>query len=71
MDCDFIGAYLQAKATGTLFIRLPEIFKQYFLTMSKYFGRPLRLNEAIYDLILSGKLWVAKFSEWLLSQGFI
>eukprot|EP00957_Ditylum_brightwellii_P140097 10674777-Ditylum_brightwellii.AAC.1 len=50
---DFIGAYLQAKATGRFFIRLPELFKLYFPTTSKSFGRPLRLNKAIYGLILS------------------
>eukprot|EP00957_Ditylum_brightwellii_P147452 11227961-Ditylum_brightwellii.AAC.1 len=68
---DFIGAYLQAKATGRFFIRLPDIYKQYFPTMSKYFGRPLRLRKVIYGLTLSGKLWVTEFSEWLLNQGFI
>eukprot|EP00957_Ditylum_brightwellii_P098317 7491363-Ditylum_brightwellii.AAC.1 len=70
-QADFIGAYLQAKAKGRFFIRLPDIYKQYFPTMSKYFGRPLMLRKAIYGLTLSGKLWVTKFSEWLLNQGFI
>eukprot|EP00957_Ditylum_brightwellii_P187556 14282749-Ditylum_brightwellii.AAC.1 len=70
-QADFIGAYLQAKATGRFFIRLHEIFKQNFPAMHKYFGRPLRLNKANYGLTLSSKLWVTGFSEWLLSQGFI
>eukprot|EP00957_Ditylum_brightwellii_P091075 6933843-Ditylum_brightwellii.AAC.1 len=69
-QADFIGAYLQAKATGRFFIRLPEIYKQYFPTISKYFGRPLRLRKTIYGLTLSGKLWVTEFLEWLLTQGF-
>eukprot|EP00957_Ditylum_brightwellii_P146144 11126916-Ditylum_brightwellii.AAC.1 len=67
----FIGAYLQAEVTGRFFIRLLDIYNQYFPTMSKYFGRPLRLRKAIYGLSLSGKLWVTKFLEWLLNQGFI
>eukprot|EP00957_Ditylum_brightwellii_P209650 15362653-Ditylum_brightwellii.AAC.1 len=61
-QADFIGVYLQDKATGRFFVRLPEIYKQYFTTMSKYFGRPLRLRKAIYGLTLSGKLWVIEFS---------
>eukprot|EP00957_Ditylum_brightwellii_P113118 8627277-Ditylum_brightwellii.AAC.1 len=67
---DFIGAYIQAKAKGRFFIKLPEIYKQYFPTLSTYFGRPLRLRKAIYGLTLSGKLWVSEFLECLLSQGF-
>eukprot|EP00957_Ditylum_brightwellii_P146918 11185278-Ditylum_brightwellii.AAC.1 len=54
-QADFIGAYLQAKATERFFIRLPDIYKQYFPTMSKYFERVLRLKKAIYGLTLSGK----------------
>eukprot|EP00957_Ditylum_brightwellii_P091624 6976621-Ditylum_brightwellii.AAC.1 len=38
--------------------------------MSEYFGRSLRLRKTIYGLILSGKLWVTGFPEWLLTQGF-
>eukprot|EP00957_Ditylum_brightwellii_P155596 11844291-Ditylum_brightwellii.AAC.1 len=70
-QADFIGAYLQTKATGRIFIRLPDIYNQYFPIVSKYFGRPLRLNKAIYGLTLSGKFWVTEFSEWLLNQGFV
>eukprot|EP00957_Ditylum_brightwellii_P030573 2315726-Ditylum_brightwellii.AAC.2 len=44
-------------ATDRFFIRLPKIYKQYFHTMSEYFGRPLRLRKAIYSLTVSGKLW--------------
>eukprot|EP00957_Ditylum_brightwellii_P081866 6227320-Ditylum_brightwellii.AAC.1 len=55
-QADFIGAYLQAKTTGRLFMKLPDIYKQYFPAMSKYFGVPLRLWRAIYGLALSGKL---------------
>eukprot|EP00957_Ditylum_brightwellii_P210727 15365311-Ditylum_brightwellii.AAC.1 len=39
---DFIGAYLQAKATGSFFITLPDIFKQFPPYLSKYFGHPLQ-----------------------------
>eukprot|EP00957_Ditylum_brightwellii_P152342 11597600-Ditylum_brightwellii.AAC.2 len=53
---DFIGTYLQAKATDRFFMRLSDIYKQYFTTVSKYFGRPLRFNKAIYGLTQSGKL---------------
>eukprot|EP00957_Ditylum_brightwellii_P066314 5033745-Ditylum_brightwellii.AAC.1 len=56
-QADFIGAYLQAKATGIFFVRLPDIYKQHFPTMPKYFGKSLRLRKTIYDLTLSGKLW--------------
>eukprot|EP00957_Ditylum_brightwellii_P032850 2490529-Ditylum_brightwellii.AAC.1 len=56
-QADFIGAYMQAKATGRFFIRLPDIYKQYFPTMSKYFIKPLRLRKVIYGLTLSEKLW--------------
>eukprot|EP00957_Ditylum_brightwellii_P137401 10475795-Ditylum_brightwellii.AAC.1 len=70
-QADFTSTYLQAKVTGRFFIRLPGLYKQYFPTMSKYFGRTLRLKKAIYDLTLSGKCWVTEFSEWLLNQGFI
>eukprot|EP00957_Ditylum_brightwellii_P129540 9880675-Ditylum_brightwellii.AAC.1 len=55
-QADFIGAYLQTKATGKFFIRLPENYMLYFSTMSKFVGRPLRLKKAIYGLTLSGKL---------------
>eukprot|EP00957_Ditylum_brightwellii_P210695 15365274-Ditylum_brightwellii.AAC.1 len=59
-----------AKATGRFFIRLPEVYKQYFPTMSKYFGKPLKLRKSIYGLTLSGNFLVTEFSEWLPSQGF-
>eukprot|EP00957_Ditylum_brightwellii_P196511 14972869-Ditylum_brightwellii.AAC.1 len=70
-QADFIGVYLHAKATGRFFVKLSEIYKQYFPTISKYFRRSLRFRKDIYGLTLSGKLWVIEFSEWLLSQGFI
>eukprot|EP00957_Ditylum_brightwellii_P152274 11593308-Ditylum_brightwellii.AAC.1 len=54
----FIGDYLQVNAKGRFFISLAKIYEQYFLTITKYFGRFLRLRKANYGLALSGKLWV-------------
>eukprot|EP00957_Ditylum_brightwellii_P007595 575052-Ditylum_brightwellii.AAC.1 len=51
-QADFISAYLQGKITGRFFIRLPEIYKQYFPILSKHLGKPLRLRKAIYCLTL-------------------
>eukprot|EP00957_Ditylum_brightwellii_P016913 1275624-Ditylum_brightwellii.AAC.1 len=62
-QADFIGAYIQAKDQGRFFIRSSEIYKQYFPTMSKYFGRPQRLRKAIYSLTLSGKYGSLSFQN--------
>eukprot|EP00957_Ditylum_brightwellii_P014802 1116146-Ditylum_brightwellii.AAC.1 len=56
-QADFIEAYLKVKATGWFFIRLPDVFEQYFSQLFKYCVCPLRLGKAICGLILSGKLW--------------
>eukprot|EP00957_Ditylum_brightwellii_P096580 7355694-Ditylum_brightwellii.AAC.1 len=59
----FIGVHPQAKATEMFSIRLPEIFKQYFPYLFKYFGPPVRLQKTIYGLTQSGELWVTEFAE--------
>jgi len=68
---DFVGAYLQAKVRGRVFIRLDPRMKDLFPDLAKYFGPPLRLNKGIYGLTFSGKFWNEEYTEWLINQGFV
>jgi hypothetical protein len=67
---DFVGAYLQAKQVGRVFVSLDKSFAEYFLKYKSYFGRPLLLKKGIYGLTISGKLWSIEFTQWLMSQDF-
>jgi hypothetical protein len=67
---DFVGAYLQAKQVGWVFISLDKSYAEYFPQYKQYFGRPLLLKKGIYGLTINGKLWSIEFTQWLVSQDF-
>lgn len=62
---DFIGAYLQDRMRERVFIRLQKEFSPFFITIQKYFSRPLLLKKTIYGLTVSAKYWNEELIKWL------
>jgi hypothetical protein len=67
---DFIGAYLQAKVRGRIFIKMPGIYGNLFPEFQAYCGVPVRLIKSMYGMTLSGKFWYQELQGWLLENGF-
>ena len=53
----FIGAFLQAKVKNRVFVKLDNIYADYFLEYSNHFGRSLILLKSMYGMTNSGKLF--------------
>ena len=68
---DFIGAYLQSKARGRIFVRMPAIYGELWPEFKAYSGVPLRLLKSMYGMTQSGKNWYLELHEYLLSAGFV
>ena len=67
---DYISAYIQGKVRSRVFVYLDEIVGKICPEFSKYVGRPLLLERALYGLATSGKYWYEELNEYLLLIGF-
>lgn len=67
---DFIGAYLQSKARGRIFVRMPAVYGDLWPEFKTYSGVPLRLVKSMYGMTQSGKNWYLELHEYLISAGF-
>ena len=67
---DFIGAYLQAKVRGRIFIKMPGIYGNIFPEFQAYCGVPVRLIKSMYRMTLSGKFWYQELQGWHLDNGY-
>ena len=67
---DYISAYIQGKVRSRIFVFLDEIVGQICPEFSKYVGRPLFLERALYGFTTSGKYWYEELNEYLLLIGF-
>ena len=67
---DYISAYIQGKVRSRIFVYLDEIIGEVCPEFSKYVGRPLLLERALYGLATSGKYWYEELNEYLIYIGF-
>ena len=67
---DYISAYIQGKVRSRIFVYLDEIVSEVCPEFSKYVGRSLLLERALYGLATSGKYWYEELNEYLLLIGF-
>ena len=68
---DFIGAFLQAKVTNRVFVKLDIRYTDYYPEYAKCFGRALILLKYMHGMTKYGKLFADELIEWLLEAGFI
>jgi len=68
---DFIGAYLQSKARGRIFVRTPAVYGELWPEFRAYSGVPLRLLKSMYGMTQSDKNWYLELHEYLISAGFV
>ena len=66
----YISAYIKGKFRSRIFVYLDEIVGEVYPEFSKYVGRPLLLERALYGLATSGKYWYEELNEYLLLIGF-
>ena len=67
---DFISAFIQGKVRSRIFVFLDEIVGEVCPEFSKFVGRPLLLERALYGLATSGKYWYEDLDEYLQLIGF-
>ena len=64
---DFISTFIQGKVRGRIFVYLDEIVGEVCPEFSKYVGRPLCLERALYGLATSGKYWYEDLDDTFIS----
>ena len=67
---DFISAFIQGKVRSRIFVFLDEIVREVCPEFSKFVGRPLLLERALYGLATSGKYQYEDLDEYLQLIGF-
>jgi hypothetical protein len=64
---DYVAAFLQAKALGRKFTKLPSEWKELFPEMSEWFGKPLLLEKSLYGDTVANLAWDETQNEFLTS----
>ena len=60
---DFIGAFLKAKVSNRVFVKLDIRYTDYFPEYAQYFGRALRFLKSVYGMTHYGKFFADEFTE--------
>jgi hypothetical protein len=65
---DYVAAFLQAKALGRKFTRLPAEWKELFPDLAEWFGKPLLLKRSLYGDTVANLAWDETQNEFLTSS---
>ena len=64
---DYVAAFLQAKAIGRKFTKLPAEWKEIFPDFAEWFGKPLLLKKSLYGDTVANLAWDETQNEYLTS----
>jgi hypothetical protein len=64
---DYVAAFLQAKALGRKFTKLPSEWTELFPELSEWFGKPLLLEKSLYGDTVTNLAWDETQNEFLTS----